>query len=248
MDHSSATCSVDGCGRKIRNVARQLCNIHYLRLIRHGDVSYTRPTAQRDLRCTVVGCELKRRARGICSKHLYRLETHGSVDVAKFHVEKHGMCTHPLYTTWLHMRSRCHSPENSSYARYGARGIQVCDGWRYSFSAFVADVGERPPGHTLDRIDNDGDYAPGNVRWAVQATQVKNQNARRDNTSGHKGVSWDGRRAKWRAYKGGGETRVELGSFKSLPDAIAARHRATKDDQFVVCCKGLDAYRLNSVA
>lgn len=73
------------------------------------------------------------------------------------------------------MKNRCYSPKNPSFPNYGARGIRVCERWKTSFPSFVEDVGQRPVGHTLDRIDNDGDYEPGNVRWATRSTQRSNQ-------------------------------------------------------------------------
>lgn len=73
------------------------------------------------------------------------------------------------------MKRRCHSETDDAYPNYGGRGIKVCDQWRNSFAAFLADMGERPsPWHTLDRIDNDGNYEPGNVRWALRADQNRN--------------------------------------------------------------------------
>jgi len=90
---------------------------------------------------------------------------------------KHGNSAHPLYTRWVRMLSRCYDPENNRFYRYGARGIKVCAAW-HDFDVFVADVvdGYRP-GLTIDRIDNDGDYEPGNVRWATYKTQARNRPA-----------------------------------------------------------------------
>lgn len=77
-----------------------------------------------------------------------------------------------VYQAWISMKSRCYYPHNASYARYGGRGIQVCERWRDSFENFLADMGEPPtPQHSIDRIDNDGNYEPGNVRWATKIEQ-----------------------------------------------------------------------------
>jgi hypothetical protein len=86
----------------------------------------------------------------------------------------HGMGKTSLYRTWSAMKTRCHNPNDGSYWRYGARGIQVCQEWRDSFEAFAAHVGERPEGLTLDRINAAGNYEPGNVRWATYTEQARN--------------------------------------------------------------------------
>lgn len=82
---------------------------------------------------------------------------------------------HPLYHTWYGMKQRCNNPKDLKYRYWGARGITVCERWMNSFRAFVEDMGERPEGMTLDRIDNDGNYEPGNCRWATYFEQNRNQ-------------------------------------------------------------------------
>lgn len=78
------------------------------------------------------------------------------------------------YEAWKNMRRRCTEPTNKRWESYGGRGITVCDRWQ-SFENFYNDIGPRPPGHTLDRTDNDGNYEPGNCTWATRSQQNKNR-------------------------------------------------------------------------
>lgn len=83
---------------------------------------------------------------------------------------------HPLYSTWCNMIARCYDPRNKRAKHYGGRGITVCDRWRNDFWAFVEDMGPKPsPTHSLDRLDNDGNYEPLNCRWATRMEQAGNQ-------------------------------------------------------------------------
>lgn len=92
--------------------------------------------------------------------------------------EKHGHARKGVetrtYQTWLHMRQRCLNPENDAYHNYGGRGITICEEWDV-FDNFLSDMGERPLGLTIDRIDNSKGYFKDNCRWADKKTQLRNK-------------------------------------------------------------------------
>lgn len=102
---------------------------------------------------------------------------------------RHGLCRvdgkrRPEYKIWDGMMQRCFNPRSPAFKNYGARGITVCERW-HDFVNFYADVGDRPPGLTFDRIDNDGNYEPANWRWATTADQNRNKRpAPRDGATG----------------------------------------------------------------
>lgn len=103
-------------------------------------------------------------------------------EVRKMTHRTHGLTGTDEYTILVNIRQRCLNPANPAYPRYGGRGITLCDRWRYGdgivegFQCFFEDVGPRPsPAHSIDRIDNDGNYEPGNVRWATNSEQMKNR-------------------------------------------------------------------------
>jgi hypothetical protein len=87
---------------------------------------------------------------------------------------KHGLTNAPEYPVWANMRQRCVNPKNKAYKYYGGRGIKYCERWE-SFSNFLADMGKRPDGLTLERINTNGNYEPSNCKWATWSEQRKSQ-------------------------------------------------------------------------
>lgn len=133
--------------------------------------------------CKEGDCDRKKYAKNMCNKHYIK------------------SWATPEFQSWRSMKKRCYLPNCSEYFRYGGRGIEVCERWlgKDGYKNFLADMGERPsPTHSLDRINNDGNYEPSNCRWATKREQVANR--RKKPLSGHVGVVYSPERNCWQAY------------------------------------------------
>jgi hypothetical protein len=139
---------------------------------------------------------------------------------------KHGHgCKTRTYSSWLNMRSRCENPRHHKYPQYGGRGVTVSKRWM-KFDAFLADMGERPPGMTLDRINNDGHYEPGNCRWATASEQQHNRRHRTITIGGETKIS-----RQWAADLGISQAAMNYRIRKRMPAKLmtAKRHQARSD-------------------
>lgn len=131
-----------------------------------------------------------------------------------------------VYQSWSAMWMRCTNPKSKDWKDYGGRGIKVCEDWK-NFENFYAVMGDRPDGLTLDRTDVNGNYEPGNTRWATAEQQAQNHRVRRDNKTGHSCVYT--REGRYRAEVTVNHKRILLGYFplsseglKAAVDAVAA--------------------------
>jgi hypothetical protein len=136
--------------------------------------SSVRPESQRDM-SWVVQCDCGQR-KVMSTGNVKRARSCGCT-------RKHGHSTrtkgNPTYKTWAGMLSRCRNPNASSYSYYGGRGISVCERWA-QYEAFLGDMGEKLPGMSLDRINPNGNYEPGNCRWVPAADQQRNKRLSHD--------------------------------------------------------------------
>lgn len=152
-------------------------------------------------KCSFEGCgKIAKLTKGLCPTHYARLLRHGRTDAGRgWNSKAHLHSKHPMYGGWQQMILRCHDPKNSIYYRYGAVGIRVCDQWRENFQNFLADMGERPSGMTVDRIDPMGNYEPSNCRWADAKTQRNNLSEQGD-ARGRQIIS-EKRKEYWRRWR-----------------------------------------------
>lgn len=136
----------------------------------------------------------------------------------------HGKSKTGAYSSWEGMMQRCKNPKASNYYNYGGRGIRICDRW-LDFENFYSDMGDRPNGLSLERVDVNGNYCKENCRWDNPSNQSFNQRKSSNNTSGKTGVSWSKSRCKWEAYIMKDRKKINLGRYETLEEAVSAREQ-----------------------
>lgn len=176
--------------------------------------------------CSIEGCNrIDFIERSWCSMHYQRWKKYGDPNAPVRKWVKHGFSRTPEYECWGAMKERCYNIKNKQYNDYGGRGITVCKRW-LDFQNFYSDLGKRPSNkHSIERINNDGNYEPSNVTWATRKEQQRNQRKLQKNTPhGHKGVYFINGR--WIARIRPNYKTVHLGTFDTKQQAIMARQKA----------------------
>jgi hypothetical protein len=140
---------------------------------------------------------------------------------------KHGMYGTKTYNTWHSMKKRCKNKSEASFKHYGERGITVCEKW-LTFEGFYEDMGDRPDGMTLDRIDNNKGYFKDNCRWASKTTQSSNKRTFKNNKLGIKGVFFHKASNKFAAHISIKGNQKHLGVYDTLEEAREVRLKAEK--------------------
>lgn len=155
--------------------------------------------------------------------------------------KKHGLVGTAEYQTWAGMKARCLCASNHAYKDYGGRGIKICERWM-DFENFLSDMGARPEGTTIDRIDTNGDYAPENCRWATSYVQTRNR--RNSVLITHKGVTLNA--SDWQSITGlpiFGRLRVgKSGDDLFAPVGPTSKHYGKLDGIYEAACAELQRF------
>lgn len=212
-------CSIKECDNKVLpDGCKGMCRTHYGKSYRWNDPYYEAERVDWSVICMVDDCtNTIHSTLGYCVNHYRKVKLYGDAN----YVRPPGRTSHPLYITWSGMRARCNIESCTSYPLYGGRGIYVCERWdnlEDGFENFIEDMGEKPSGTSIDRIDNDGPYSPENCRWATATEQ--NNNRKNNFILEHDGVKRTA--AEWGRISGV-DPSVIRGRLKmgwSVPEAI----------------------------
>lgn len=210
-------CNVEGCDNLIDY--RGMCHEHYTESIK------TNISKKKIIGCVIKDCLNKHHCKGYCKVHYLRIMRHGTSDRI---YQDHGARHTAEYSTWCSMKQRCFNKNNTAYNDYGGRGITMAKEWQNNFLEFYKYMGDRPSDqYSIERIDVNGNYEPGNVIWSVRSVQNHNQRIRSTNTSGYRGIHWRKDSKKWAASISRDGKSHHLGLFDTPEAASEAYQNAS---------------------
>lgn len=174
------------------------------------------------MKCKVEECIKQKYKNGYCNAHNLRIKRYGRLNKIRAW-DSHGMSNHELRIAWTNMKQRCENPNHKQYPNYGGRGIKVCDEWSSSLPNFIKYIESlenyMKEGYSIDRIDNSGNYEPGNIRWANRIQQANNKRIPSNSTLRIPGIYYSNRYNKYIIEKWRNGKRHYIGSAYSLDDA-----------------------------
>ena len=177
-------------------------------------------------KCNIKSCNEKHHGKGYCRSHYNNLKRNG--DPLVQHQINKGYTRKSSYSSWYNMKTRCLNANSPRYKDYGGRGISVCEEW-LSFKGFYKDMGDRPKGMSLERIDVNGNYESSNCKWADNFEQGRNRRVQKNNTSGFTGVSLYKNTGKWVCSIRINGKRKHIGYFATKEEAAYAYKKASKE-------------------